>query len=132
MYYFWFQKSWLHSLMVPNRMVFVKNFRQVFLSFLPEYVIFFLYSIMDRLELSILHYHKIMVIYPYPLLVVIIQLLSWIIFINDCICILSGSTGFFFMIVHDIQKIEGNYNSPNYLNVMVNFHNHIENRLITR
>ena len=32
-------------------------------------------------------------IYPYPLLVAIKQLLSWIIFINYCICILTGSPG---------------------------------------
>ena len=41
-------------------------------------------------ELPVLHYHKIMVIYPYPFLVVIIQLFSCIIFINGCICILTG------------------------------------------
>ena len=43
--------------------------------------------------LPVLHYHKIMVIYLYPFLVVITQLFSWIIFINDCICILTGSPG---------------------------------------
>ena len=32
-------------------------------------------------ELPILHYHKIMVIYPYPFLGVISQLFTWIIFI---------------------------------------------------
>ena len=42
-------------------------------------------------DLPILCYHKIMVIYPYPFLVVITLLFSWIIFINDCICILTGS-----------------------------------------
>ena len=36
---------------------------------------------------------RIMVIYPYPFLVVITQLFSWIIFINYCICILTGSPG---------------------------------------
>ena len=44
-------------------------------------------------ELPVLHYHEIMVIHPYPFLVAITQLLSWIIFINDCICILTGSPG---------------------------------------
>ena len=36
-----------------------------------------------RWDLPVLHYHKIMVIYPYPFLVVIIKLFSCIIFIND-------------------------------------------------
>ena len=45
-----------------------------------------------RWELPVLHYHKIMLIYPYPSLVVITQFFSWIIFIRDCICILTGST----------------------------------------
>ena len=40
-----------------------------------------------RWELSVLHYHEIMVIYPYPSFLVITQLFSWIIFINDCIYI---------------------------------------------
>ena len=44
-------------------------------------------------ELPVLHYHKIMVIYPYPFSVVITQLFSWIIFTHDCICILPGSPG---------------------------------------
>ena len=44
-------------------------------------------------DLPVLHYHKIMVIYPYPFLVVVTQLFSWIIFINDCIWILTGSPG---------------------------------------
>ena len=44
-----------------------------------------------RWDLPVLHYHEIMVIYPYPFLVVITQLFSCIIFINDCICILTGS-----------------------------------------
>ena len=46
-----------------------------------------------RWDLPVLHYHKIMVIYPYPFLVVITQLFSCTIFINDCICILTGSPG---------------------------------------
>ena len=36
---------------------------------------------------------KIMAIYPYPFLVIITQLIYWIILLNDCICILTGSTG---------------------------------------
>ena len=44
-----------------------------------------------RWDLPVLRYHEIMVIYPYPFLVVITLLLSWIIFINDFICILTGS-----------------------------------------
>ena len=44
-------------------------------------------------ELPVIHYHKIMVIYHYPFLVVITQLFSCIIFINGCICILTGSPG---------------------------------------
>ena len=52
---------------------------------------------MDRIyryhiwELPVYHYHEIMVIYTYPFLVVITLLFSCIIFINDCICILTGS-----------------------------------------
>ena len=42
-----------------------------------------------RWELSVLYYHKIMVIYPYPFLVVITQLFSRITCIHDCICILK-------------------------------------------
>ena len=44
-------------------------------------------------DLPVLHYHKILVIHPYPFLVVITQLFSWIILINDCIFILTGSPG---------------------------------------
>ena len=44
-----------------------------------------------RWELPVLHYHEIMVMYPYPFLMAIAQLLSWIIFIHCCICILTGS-----------------------------------------
>ena len=85
-----------------------------------------------RRELPVLHYHKIMAIYPYPFLVVIIHLLSWIKIINSCICILTGSPEYFFMIVYVIQKIGGNKNCPNSLNVMVNYHYHGKNRVITR
>ena len=44
-----------------------------------------------RRDLPVLRYHKTMVIYPYPFLVVITLLFSCIIFINDCICILTVS-----------------------------------------
>ena len=44
-------------------------------------------------ELPVLHYHKIRVIYPYPFLVVINQLFSWIIFMNGRIYILNGFPG---------------------------------------
>ena len=44
-------------------------------------------------ELPVLYYHKIMVIYYYPFLVVITLLFSCILFINDCICILTISPG---------------------------------------
>ena len=37
----------------------------------------------------------------------------------------------FFMIVYVIQEIGDNENSPNSLNVMVNYHYHGENRVIT-
>ena len=37
----------------------------------------------------------------------------------------------FFMIKHVIQKMGGNKNSPNPLNIMVNYHYHGENRVIT-
>ena len=39
-------------------------------------------------------------------MVLITQLFSWIIFINDCICILTGSPGwYFFNIVYVVQKL---------------------------
>ena len=43
-----------------------------------------------RWDLPVLHYHKIMVIYHYPVFVVITQFFSCIIPMNDCICILTG------------------------------------------
>ena len=46
-----------------------------------------------RWELTVLCYHKILVMYPYPFFVVITLLFSNIIFINDCICILTGPPG---------------------------------------
>ena len=49
-----------------------------------------------RRELPILHYQKIMVICPYPFLMVVTQLFSWIMCINYCICILTGSPGLYF------------------------------------
>ena len=36
------------------------------------------------------------------------------------------------MIIYVIQNIVGNDNSPDSLNVMVNYHYHLENRVITR
>ena len=69
---------------------------------------FFITYSKHRRKLSVLHYHKIIVIYPYAFLVVINQLFSCIICINDCICILIGSTGYYFlMIVYVIQKNQG-------------------------
>ena len=73
-----------------------------------------------------------MVIYPYPFLVVNFFLLSSIIFINDCICLLNDSNrSLCFMIVFVIWKMGGNNNSSNYFNVMVNYHYHGENRVVT-
>ena len=46
-----------------------------------------------RRELTVICYPILMVIYPYPFLVVITQLFSSIIIINDCIYILTGSPG---------------------------------------
>ena len=43
--------------------------------------------IAHKWELIFSYYHKVMVIHPYPFLVVITQLFSWIIFNNDCIYI---------------------------------------------
>ena len=66
-----------------------------------------------------------MVPYPYPFFVVIAQLFSWIIYINGCIYILTGSPVYiFFMIVYVIKKIGGNDNYRNSLNIMVNCHYH--------
>ena len=46
-----------------------------------------------RWKILVLYYHKMMAIQPYPFLVVITQLFSWITFINYCKCILTGSPG---------------------------------------
>ena len=89
----------------------------------------FLTIIIDRA----LHYHEITVIYPYHFLVVITQFFSRIIFIHDSICIITGSPGLYlFMILYVIKEIGGNKNSIDSLNVMINYHYHSENRLITR
>ena len=47
-------------------------------------------------------------------------------YINWFTCIL------FFVIVYAIQKIRGNENSPNSLNITVNYYYHSKNRVITR
>ena len=52
-----------------------------------------------RWDLPVLHYHEILVIYPYHFLVVINQLFSCIIFINDCICILTGSPEYYILMI---------------------------------
>ena len=83
-----------------------------------------------RWDLPVLSYHEIMVIYPYPFLVVIIQLFSWIIFLmtvyeNWFICIIYINDHIFYI------KNGGNKNAPDSLNVMVNYHYHSENRVIT-
>ena len=59
------------------------------------YQLIYLYTSIrhHRWELPVLCYHKIMAIYSYPLLVVITQFSSWIMFINYCICILIGTPG---------------------------------------
>ena len=43
--------------------------------------------------LPVLYDDKIMLIYPYPFLVVINLFFSWVICINGCICILNGFPG---------------------------------------
>ena len=68
---------------------------------------------------------------PLPFLVVITLLFTSIIFINNCICILTGSPVKYF---HDricYTKIGGNENYPSYLNIMVNYHYHHDNWIIT-
>ena len=68
---------------------------------------------------------------PLPFFMEITQLFSCIIFMNYCICILNGSPeSYLFIIIYVIQKIKGNENSPDFLNVMVNYHYHSENRVI--
>ena len=70
-----------------------KGFTLTVISVLYKIIVFLTTTGEHRWDLPVLHYHKIMVIYPYPFLVVINQLFSWIIFINDCISILIGSSG---------------------------------------
>ena len=48
---------------------------------------------MHRRKLTVIRYQNIMVIFTYPFLVVITQLFSLIIFINDFTYILTGSPG---------------------------------------
>ena len=62
--------------------------------FTNEFLVF-IYDINEHhtWKLPVLRYNKIMVIYPYPFLVVFTQFFSWRIFINYCICILTGSSG---------------------------------------
>ena len=82
-------------------------------------------GVQHRQKLPVLHYEKLLVIYPYTFLVVITQLFSWIFFNNDCICILTGSPVYYlFMIMYFIQKIGGNANSIGSLNLMVNCNYH--------
>ena len=50
-------------------------------------------SVKHKWDLPVLHYHEIMVIFPHHFLVVITQFFYWMIFINGCICILTGSPG---------------------------------------
>ena len=51
---------------------------------------------------------------------------------NDCICILTCSPGYYLLLVISvIPKNWGNDNSPDSLNVMVNYHYHSENWVIT-
>ena len=58
---------------------------------------------------------------------------SWIIFINYCKCIFTVSPGqYLLIIIYVIQTIRGNNNSPNSLNVMVNYHYHSEKRVVTQ
>ena len=84
-------------------------------------------------DLPVLRYHKIMVIYPYPFLVVITQLFSYIIFINNLYMYINWFTRInILMIIYVILNNGGNENSPYFLNVMVNYHYHSENRVITR
>ena len=80
---------------------------------------------MHRWERPVINYHEIMVIYPYHFLVITTQSFSWIIFINDCIGILTGPHGYYLlMIIYVIQKLGVNDNSPTFINVMVNYHYH--------
>ena len=131
-YYSRFDLSWI--CLSSRIMVLSTNFPQgIIVNILCRYLRLFYCPIVHRWELSVLHYHEIMVIYPYPFLVVITQLFSCIVFINDFICILTGSPGsYLFMIIYVIQEIGDNENSPYSLNVMVNYHYHSENRVITR
>ena len=51
---------------------------------------------------------------------------------NGCICISLVSPGFFSMMVYVIQNIRYNKNFSIFLNVVVNYHYHDENRIVTR
>ena len=51
------------------------------------------HSYIHRRELDVLHQHEIMATYSYHFLVVITQFFSWMIFINNRICKLTGAPG---------------------------------------
>ena len=55
-----------------------------------------------RWELPVLHYHEIMVIYPYPFLVKTSQLFSWIISINDYMAPLGAVLS---LNIHEKKKV---------------------------
>ena len=84
-----------HCHILPqDRIIIIESWwPQIYLKSTPPLCKMLFWSERHRWELPVIHYHKIMVIYPYPLLVVITQFFSWIIFIHGCIRILTGSPG---------------------------------------
>ena len=76
-----------------------RHAQEIILRFARD-LVFELYSIIKiyladahRWYLPVLRYREIMVIYSYPFLEVVTLLFSWVIFISDCIYILTGSPG---------------------------------------
>ena len=71
----------------------MKDPEKIIYKCLTDSIVLNLSTVNHRWGLSVLHYHEIIVIYPYPFLVVITLLFSFIIFVNYVICILTGSLG---------------------------------------
>ena len=72
---------------------FYEKLYHLMLGVLNQYLRTSVCSEQHRWGLHVLYYHNIMVFPHYYFLVLITQMFYWLIFINDCISILTGSSG---------------------------------------
>ena len=81
--------------MLPKIKVLIEGGQQLYSKYATYQGMFLIQrrNVYHKWELPVLHYKKIMIIHPYPFFVAMTQLFSCIIFINGCICILTGSPG---------------------------------------